>query len=161
MDIKTCIDYLRIAKKKSPPKWTFIHHCVNIEPMDLFNPDSENDINMVGFSKEAKALLVKLFTSGYSHRYWWILERAQIMKPIYDYKGKIPFNGIALNFKNSLTRAEDRTEGLCLFQRSTSKMKVMRIAAINNLFDSNFDPRNYTYNNPESIVDNYKNGYYS
>jgi hypothetical protein len=160
MDIKICIDYLRIDKKVSCAKWAYIHHCVNVETMNLFNPDSKNDVNAVSFSKKAVSHLARLYASSRPHRYWGVLEQNYIMSPVYKYRGKTPFDGIALNFKNRLTGDKERVEGLCLFQRAASKMKVMRIAAVNNIFDSNFDPRNYTFESPESIVSMYQNGYY-
>jgi hypothetical protein len=161
MDVKTCMDYFRLRYEGHPaPNVAFLHHCANVSPMNLFNPDSRADINSVLFSEKAEATLIGLYASGHPHRYWQILERPEIMGPIYNYRGKAPFDGIALNFKNKLSADTDRTEGLCLFQRATRKMDVMRIAVVENPLSSKFDPRNYAYLSPGSVVMNYDKGYY-
>jgi hypothetical protein len=158
MDVKTCVDFFKIKYSRwpQPPKTAFLHHCANATSMNLFNPDSESDIDKVPFSKVAAKSLNDLYTRGDPHRFWITLEHKEIMGPIYEYRDQRGmFDGIALNFKNSRSGTEDRTEGLCLFQRSTKKMDVMRIAVVDDPLSPSFDPRNYAYLNPGKVISDY------
>jgi hypothetical protein len=163
MDERMCGDFFRIAHQNTSLQTAYLHQCVNIEPMELFNPDSISDIRRIPSNVRTgmDAMLTKLRDDIKSRRFWRVMESNGVTRAVYGVK---EFDGIALDFQSQASHLESRTEGLCLFDRAEDKIKVARIAVVpmQDIRESlTFDPRRYLYENPQAVVENYNAGKYA
>jgi hypothetical protein len=163
MDERMCRDFFSIAHQNTTLQTAYLHQCVNISPMELFNPDSASDLNKIPVKARIgiDAVLNDLRKEIKSRRFWQVMESPGVTKAVYGVK---EFDGTALDYQSQGSAEEDRTEGLCLFDRAEDRMKVVRIAVIpmsDILGNQVFDPRKYSYENPQTVIKSYNDGKYS
>jgi hypothetical protein len=162
MDERMCRDFFRIAHQNTTLRTAYLHQCVNISPMELFNPDSVTDLEKIPVKAKMgiDKVLYNLRKEIKSRRFWQVMESPGVTKAVYGIR---EFDGIALDYQSQGSSEKDRTEGLCLFDRAEDKMKVVRIAVIpmsDILENQTFDPRKYSYENPQAVINNFNNGQY-
>jgi hypothetical protein len=162
MDERMCRDFFRVAHQNTGLQTAYLHQCVNISPMELFNPDSASDLEKIPVKARIGmgTVLNDLRKEIKSRRFWQVMEYPGVTKAVY---GVREFDGIALDYQSQGSAKEDRTEGLCLFDRAEDKMKVVRIAVVpmlDILKSQAFDPRKYSYESPQTVIKNYLDGKY-
>jgi hypothetical protein len=154
-----CFDYFRIATKGKHWKYAFLHHCVNFRPMNLFNTDSDFDFNCLSASVQLGInSMLSRFPPGNTRRYWEVLESRNALSAIYA-NTKPKFDGLALNFKNRLSKPVDQVEGIGLFDRGEGKMDVVLTAVVENP-DQPIDFKKLIFHDSKEVRDEYENGKY-
>jgi hypothetical protein len=159
LDAKFCFDYFKIASGGMRWKYAFLHHCVNFRPMNLFNTDSDSDFNSLPVSVQLEiARLSSIFPPENTGRYWEVLESKWALPAIYANK-KPKFDGLALNFKNPLSKPADQVSGIGLFSRGENKMDVVLTAVVENPYQS-VNLKNLVFRYPKEVRADYENGKY-
>ena len=151
-DAATCINYYKIATRGTIP-FAYLHRCLNIRSMQLFNPLLKNDKKMLFqvLTADEQLLVQKIMNSwkllaGKNERHWLALENKVLMNLIYK---KTKFDGIVLDFAFTDSDYEKRYEGFCLFDRAENIMKVVDAAKIDNINDKNLDITKLWYEYPQ------------
>jgi hypothetical protein len=160
LDVKFCSDYFKIAYGRYNLKYAFLHHCVNFRPMNLFNTDSDSDFNSLSVSVQSEIDgLLNRFPSGNTRRYWMALESEKVLRAIYANAARSKFDGLALNFKNSLSKPADQVEGIGLFDRGENKMDVVLTAVVENPYQP-IALKKLKFESPLKVRAEYEDGKY-
>lgn len=161
-DPQTCIDYFRFAVQGAELRKGYLYRSVNTCGMNLFNPAVKFDLDSLMITDAMKKQFVHILnpsqSGGKNIRYWRILESNQILQMIYT---RPNFDGLALDFyKAGTTDWEKRTAGFGLFDRADGVMRIIDVAAIDNIYDHNLDGTKLNYVPlPEFINSRMKNSY--
>lgn len=159
MDERMCRDFFKEAQYSLNVEFAYLHQCINVDTLNLFNPDSARDLKTTPVYLQQKWNSILSYLSSKakikSRRYWPLLESFEVMDAIYREQC---FDGMALDYQVIGKIEKDRTEGLGLFNRAENKIRVVRIAAIpmqDILSNVVFDPRKYEYLTPQEAVDRF------